>query len=440
MTERPHTPPGLPVVGNLPKLASDPLRFLTSVQNAYGNQYPLVRLDPTTGQSVTVVLDPSTVHDVLGDRDRFRRPDAGPQERQRQGLLSSDRALWEQQREILEPEFVGERLTTFADVAAGVVEELLDGWDDTETVDVLSEMSVVTTRVITQSLFSRDVERERAIEIQEALDTIATEFEPSATDFLLPDRLQTGPSAEFEAADERLNDLAMEFVDWHREHDDPPRDMLTALLEARDDPDVTLADDELVDETVLFMTAGQETTALTLTYAFYWLSHHPEAYDRAKAEAETVLGGEPPGWGDLSSLTWIEQVVRETLRLTPAAWNITRETREPTRLAGADLPADEPMLLSPYAHHRDARVWDDPGQFRPERWTEDASRGMDAYFPFGSGPRICIGRQIALTEAQFTLAHVLQHYDVDVLADTLALQPAVTLRPSHTIEAEVTAR
>jgi cytochrome P450 len=440
MFDEAHSPPGPPVVGSMPRLADDPLRFLVGVQQAYGDRYSFVRVDPAVADGATVVLDAELVHEILADRERFERPNAAPEERRREGLLSSDGALWEQQRSVLQPEFVGDRLSTFADVASGVVEDLLDDWPAEGRVDLLEEMSVVTTRVITQSLFSRDTSRERAIEVQGALDEIAAEFEPGVADFLLPDALQPGPSESFEEADDALDEFAMEFVEWHRAQSDPPRDMITALLEAEADPEVELADDELVDETVLFMTAGQETTALTLLYAFYWLSKHPEAYERVQCEAEEVLDGDPPGWGDLSALTETERAVRETLRLTPAAWNLTRETREPTELAGVELPEGESLLMSTYAHHRDRRVWDDPEAFRPERWANGASRADDSYFPFGSGPRVCIGRQVALTEAQFTLAHVLQHYDVEVLTETLDLQPAVTLRPSHPVRARVTER
>jgi cytochrome P450 len=253
--ETAHTPPGLPVVGNIPKLGDDPLRFLVGVQQAYGDRYPLVRLDPPGGPAVNVVLDA-----------------------------------------------------------------------------------------------------------------------------------------------------------------------------------------ELVDETILFMTAGQETTALTIAYAFYWLSQHPAARERVREEAETVLGGDQPGWNDLPDLKYTERVVRETLRLTPAAWNITRETRAPTRLAGTDLAAGELLMSSTYAHHRDRRVWKDPTAFKPERWNRSASRSQDAYFPFGGGPRVCIGRQVALTEAQFALATILQAYDVTVLADELLFRPAVTLQPSTPLQARVAAR
>ncbi|WP_299264386.1 cytochrome P450 [Halorientalis sp.] len=440
MSERVHTPPGPPVVGNVPKLTDDPLRFFVGLQEAYGGRYPLVRLDPPVGQSFVVVLDAELVHDVLGDRDRFARPALGPEEQRRQGLLSSDGVLWEQQRSVLQPEFVGGKLSEYADITADTLSETVGDWPAEGRLDLHEELSTVTMRVITRSLFSRDTEPAQARAVHEALGQLSDEVEPSVTDVLLPESLQPGPSETFQEADAVIDGVASEFVEWHREQANPPADMITALMDAQDDPEVELSENELVDEAVLFLTGGQETTALTITYAFYWLSNHPEMRERVAAEAAAVLDGTEPAWEDLSELTYTERVVRETLRLTPAVWNVTREVRQPTTLAGTELDAEDLLFMPTYSHHRDSRIWSDPLSFRPDRWDGEVSRSEDAYFPFGSGPRICIGQQIALTEAQFTLAHVLQQYDVTVDADELDLQPSVTLRPTDPVYATITER
>lgn len=439
MSDTVHTPAGPPVVGNVSRFTDDPLRVLTGLQEAYSGQYPLVRLDPPVGQPFTVVLDSEVVHQILADRDRFQRPALGPEAQRRQGLLSSDGMLWEQQRSVLQPEFVGGNLAEYADIASETVEEMLASWPETGQLDIHEELSVLTMRVITQSLFSRDTDRAQASAVHDAMGTFADEFELDLVDVVLPEQLQSGPSEEFEDADRLIEDVAREFVEWHRRQANPPDDMLTALIEAKADPSIELSDNELIDEAVLFMVGGQETTALTITYAFHWLSQHPEARRKVIDEANAVLGGESPGWSDLSELTYTEQVVRETLRLTPAVWNLTREVQDNTELAGGSLEAGEFLFMSPYAHHRDSRIWTDPKSFRPERWAGEVSRSIDSYFPFGSGPRVCIGKQIALTEAQFTLAHVLQHFDVVVEQEQLDLHPGITLRPSGPVQASITA-
>lgn len=162
MSDTVHTPAGPPVIGNVSRFTDDPLRVLTGLQEAYGGQYPMVRLDPPGGQRFTVVLDPEVVHGILADRAQFRRPAAGPEAQRRQGLLSSDGMLWEQQRSVLQPEFVGGNLSEYADIASDTLEGMLGDWPEDGRLDLHEELSVLTMRVITQSLFSRDTDRERA--------------------------------------------------------------------------------------------------------------------------------------------------------------------------------------------------------------------------------------------------------------------------------------
>lgn len=442
MADTPHSPPGLPVIDNAVRLGRDPLRFLTAVQDAYGGQYDLVRVDPAVGAAVNVVLDAGLVHDVLGDRERFHRPNLGPQAQRRNGLLASEGELWETQRSILQPEFVGSRLASYADTAGDAVEALLAGWPNDGEVPLWSESSALALQVITRTLFSQDVTRTQSDELHAAMRTLGEELAISPLAAVLPQRFQPGPSDAFERANETIDGFAQGIVDWHLAQDDPPDDMLTALIDAQRDPSVRLSEDELLDQTALFVTGGHETTALTITYAFYWLSRRPDVRERVGEEATRVLDGDRPGWADLPHLEVTERVVRETLRLTPAAWNLTRETTRPIRLGEYALDQGELLLMSPYAHGRDRRQWRASDTFRPERWGPDgtATRARDAYFPFGSGPRSCIGRQLALTEAQFTLAHVLQHYDVEVLVEAFDFLPAVTLQPTDPVPARVTAR
>jgi cytochrome P450 len=428
------------VVGNALTLGTDPLRFLAGVQRAYGDRYPLVRVDAPTGPTTSVVLDAGLVHEVLGDRERFRRPAVGPGARRREGLLTSEGDLWETQRDLLDPEFVGGRLAAHADTAGDAVAALVDGWPEAGEVDLLAETGALTLQTITRALFGRDVSRAESDAVRAALDTFGEELAFSPLAVLLPDPVSPGPSDAFEAADDTLDAFAREVVEWHLAQDDPPRSVLTPLVEARRDPSVTLAEDELVDQTVLFVTAGHETTALAVTYAFYWLSRRPEVRERVQAEADAVLDDDRPRWADLPALSTTERVVRETLRLTPPAWNIAREARGPARVGDHRLAAGDRLFLSPYAHGRDPRAWDDPDAFRPERWRGDASRADPSYFPFGSGPRACIGRQLALAEAQFALAGVLRRYDVAVPVDDVAFRPGATLQPAHDLSARVEVR
>lgn len=438
----PHTPPGLPVVGNAPRFGDDPLRFLDGIQRAYGEQYPLVSLDNVADQSVTIVTDAELVQDILSDRSRFGKPDFNPRLREMltgRGLLTSEGELWETQRAQLQSMFTGRILKEYAGVVTDTVAELVADWPETGTVDLMEELTALTLRVICRALFSTQVSRGRAERIYEVMDDIGQEFELTALGVLRPPWLPDNPSDAYHEATQTLEAFAMEMIDEHRRMDDPPADLITTLLEAKADPDVELHGRELRDEVMTFIVAGHETTALTLLYAFDWLSQHPDDESAVRAEARMAFDGDVPTWDSLGELEYTERVVRETLRLTPAVWNVFRITNEPVQLDGYDLDADEPLLLPQWSHHRDPAVWDEPTEFRPDRW-QTTSRATESYFPFGYGPRVCVGRQLALTEAQFAIAQVLQQYEVDVDSDAFEFRPAVTLQPDGPVPARVTTR
>lgn len=437
----PHTPPGLPVVGNAPRFGNDPLRFLDGIQRAYGEQYPLVTLDNIAEQSLTIVTDANLVEEILSDRDRFGKPDFNPRLREMltgRGLLTSEGDLWEAQRSELQPLFTGRLLQKYSDIVTDCVTELLADWPEDGEIDLMEELTVLTLRVISQALFNRHVSRDRAERIYEAMDAIGREFELTSLGALRPPWLPDNPSDAYHNATKTIETFALEMIDEHRQTEDPPADLITKLLEAKRDPEIELHDQELRDEVMTFVVAGHETTALTLLYAFDWLSQFPDEKTAVRREATNALDGDVPTWDTLTELKNTERVIRETLRLTPAVWNISRITNEQVRLGGYDIEADEPLFLPQWAHHRDPAVWETPSEFRPERWT-DKSRRTPSYFPFGYGPRVCIGRQLALSEARFVLAQVLQQYEIDVDSDAFEFRPGVTLQPDGPVPARVIA-
>ena len=211
-----------------------------------------------------------------------------------------------------------------------------------------------------------------------------------------------------------------------------PGDLLTRLLAAQDEGGGGMTDRQLRDEMVTIFLAGHETTALALTYAFYLLAQHPEVEARLVAELEEVLGDRPPTPDDVPRLRYTDWVIREAMRLYPPAWGIAREATSDCEVGGFQAPRGTQFFLVQWLVHRDPRWYDEPEAFRPGRRADDLERRLPrcAYFPFGDGPRICIGQHFAMMEAVLILAAVARCYRLSLVpGHRLELVPSITLRP-----------
>ena len=221
-------------------------------------------------------------------------------------------------------------------------------------------------------------------------------------------------------------------------------DLVSRLLAARDDDGRGMTDRQLRDEVVTLVLAGHETTALVLFYIFYLLARSPEAQERARGRAATtVLGDRAPTAADVPSLRYTEWVVRESMRLYPPAWGIAREALADCEIGGYHIPKGTQLFLTQWLVHRDARWFDEPEVFRPERWDNDLIKRLPrcAYFPFGDGPRVCIGNHFAMMEAVLILATIARRYRLNLEpGQTLELLPSITLRPRRGLRMRVIAR
>jgi cytochrome P450 len=204
-----------------------------------------------------------------------------------------------------------------------------------------------------------------------------------------------------------------------------------------------MSDAQLRDECITLFVAGHETTALTLTYALYLLARHPEADARLAAELESVLDGRSPAADDLRRLPYTEAIVKESMRLYPPAWAIGREPVRDVSIGGWFVPAGAQIMIPQWALHRDRRYFDAPDEFRPERWLEPSARELPrfAYFPFGGGPRVCIGLSFAMLEAVLVLAVLARRHRFERVNGTkLRLTPTITLRPRGGLALRIVSR
>ncbi len=210
-------------------------------------------------------------------------------------------------------------------------------------------------------------------------------------------------------------------------------DVLSMLLQAQDEGN-TMTDRQVHDQILTFIAAGHETAQNTLSWTFYLLSQHPAVYEKLLAQLRSVLNGRAPTIADLTQLPYLEWVINESWRVYPPAWIQGRRAIEDFELDGYRFPAGTVFFLSQWVLHNLPDIWGDPEVFRPERWdpAETQKLPQGAYFPFGAGPRICIGMPFAQLETKVLLATIVQHYTPQLVRGfRVVLQPRITLRPKY---------
>jgi cytochrome P450 len=251
-----------------------------------------------------------------------------------------------------------------------------------------------------------------------------------------------GPDARepsFERAVETLNQVVARIV-RERRANPTDEDVVSKLLDASDEEGRGMSDRHIHDEVMTLLLAGHETTALGLTFTFFLLAQHARVEEQLLAELREVVGDDLPTVADLDDLTYLEKTVKESMRLYPPVPGIVREPVSDDRVGKYRIPAGVTVSTSHYVIHRDPRWYDDPMAFRPERWNSDFEQSLPrlAYFPFGAGPRRCIGDRFAMLEARLVLATVLQSYHLELVSSpSLDLRPSITARPRNPVEMRV---
>jgi cytochrome P450 len=429
----PHSPPGDPVVGNAIRFARAPLDYLDTIRDAYADG--IVHLSGMMGPGIYVVLDPTLVHRVLvDDHDRYRKPQIRPElvdPLVGEGLLTSEGNHWRRQRTTLQPAFFTSRLRGFDETIVDFTRATTTTWTDGQEFDLYRELGVLTVRIIARLLLGVDLSRADAADVGEAMVAVGEGLAVSPGGVVRPPWLQLSPPRAYQQAIRELEDVAARVFAMHEPGGD---DVLSLLQRAiADEPD-DFPEDELRDQVMTMLLAGHETTALTLTYAFFLLAQYPETRSRLKAEVDAVVD-DVPGWGDLAALDYTERVIHETLRVLPPVWAQFRQPLADARLGDYRIPEGAPMMLPQWAIHRSSRHWDAPLTFDPDRWDGRKPAEVPAYFPFGAGPRACIGRQLAIVESKLILATVLAEWDVEVLDDEVPRRAAITMQPTGPVTA-----
>ena len=328
-----------------------------------------------------------------------------------QGLVTSEGELWRSQRKLAQPAFHRERINRYAQFMVDYTERMLASWASGQVRDVQADMMNLTLEIVAKTLFDAEIGGESA-DASAAMETLERGFIARTGHLLAPPIwLPTPLNVRLVRAIRRLERIILSIIAERRKSGEDRGDLLSMLLHAQDEDSGRRMSDQLLrDEVMTLFMAGHETTANTLAWAWLLLARHPEVEARLHAELDEVLGGRPPTVADLPRLVYTERVVTETLRVYPTVWTLGREATEPVELGGYRIPAGMTIFMPQWVIHRDARWYDDPEVFRPDRWADGLMQRIPryAYFPFGGGPRICIGNNFAMMEATLILATIAQ--------------------------------
>jgi len=429
----------------LPRLLPfDPLAFGLDIAREYGDivyyhvgplhVYQLTH--PDLARQV-LVEQPEKFHKAQLIKRAFR-PFAG------EGLLTSDGALWRQQRRLMQPAFHHAQLTMYGAAMVEHALRMVEAVEDGKVLEINEAMATLTLGIVVKCLFGADFMREAEKVSRLMVEVLDAANRRLNSVLLVPSWVPTWRNLREKRALATLDGMIQALITARRTSDRKPDDLLSVLLAAVDeDSGAGMSDRQLRDEMMTLFLAGHETTAAALTWTWYLLSQHPAVEARLVGELQQVLGGRAPTVADLPNLPYTEMVVREAMRLYPPAPGVAREPIEDVKIGGYDVPKGSLISVNIYALHRDPRFFEDPERFDPDRfsnaWDERIPRY--AYFPFGGGPRVCIGNGFAMMEARLILATLAQRCQ-------LSLEPGqqvvpiqlVTVRPKNGVRMRLTMR
>ena len=432
-------PKPAPILGNILDMRQgEVFETLLEFHKTYGD---IVRLELPKNKFVFSIANPESIQHVMqmnnqnytkGERIQITSPLIG------NGLFASEGDFWRRQRRMMQPAFHRNQIALLAEEMVNTIQEMLDSWETNAEngtpLNMQHEMMGLTMEVVTRTLFTSSLKPEEVAELGEQitflLDVIT---ERGQAFFPIGEKIPSAKNRRFDEGIAAIDKIIYRIINERRHAEDKANDLLTMLIEARDEEtDEGMDDKQLRDELVTIFLAGHETTAIALSWTIALLSLHPTVRRNLEAEVDQVLAGRIPGAADYGDLVYTTAVISEAMRLYPPLPITIRQALEDDVLDGYQIKADSGIFINIYSAHHNPDVWENPEGFDPERFLPENINKVPrfAYLPFGGGPRQCIGNNFALMESVLALAMITQRYELNLVPGT-DLDPHMpgTLRP-----------
>jgi cytochrome P450 len=435
---RPPGPKGTRIMGVMREFNRDSLGFIERGQRDYGDivwmrflYVPALFLYHPNEIEYVLATNPKNFIKSMSLRSNFFQRLVG------NGLLTSQGEEWKRQRRLSSPAFHRERIATYGDTMVDFTKRLTLSWQNGEARDIHPDMMRLTLEIVVRCLFRADVSSD-VDEVGATLKELVKPFASQATlKWILNNRLPTPYHIHFHRLAKKIDKVVYRIIAERRASSRDEGDLLSMLLATRDEDGSQMTDRQLRDEVMTLFLAGHETTALTLAWAWYLIGTHPEVEKKFHAEMDEVLDDRDATMADLPRLKYTEQIAKECMRLYPPAYGLGREAIEDCEIGGYHVPAGTQVFMFQWTTQRDPRFYDRPDEFIPERWTSDFVDQLPkyAYFPFGGGPRACIGASFAMMEIILVLATIGQKFRLELVKDhPVSIYPAMSLRPKEGIK------
>lgn len=364
------------------------------------------------------------------------------------GLLTSEGDYWLSQRRLIQPGFHRKRISSLVDLINQEISVTVKEWNEISNrqakIDVYKEMHHLAFRIMARTLFSTGMNNIRMEQLSQQITQVQKFIvrqirQPYAHWWLKV----SGQIKYHEHLSADTRQILLDIIRQRLASGKEENDLLQMLIEARQEEDSSqMTVTQLLDECLILFVAGHETTANALTWIFYLLAKHPDHLEKIRSEANCWKSGGQPQFEHLQALGYTLQVIEEAMRLYPPAWIIDRVAKEEDEAGGFHIPKNTMMILYTYGTHHSGKLWRDPEKFDPQRFAPEVKGNIPpyTYFPFGGGPRLCIGNNFALMEMQLVISQLLHYYDLNLVSSNVKILPLITLRPQEALRFEVKSR